>query len=162
MIKDFAKHLSGVLSGMDYKRGNSVLEAIAGDNAEIVYSGLSDTFDCDGDAFVCEMSLTVSDSELYKRTGSDINMLEEYGVEKIYFGIWINPTVDELKEVLRVYGNGEEVEEELLADEAKSVIEKMMNNQEFDVIYDSFQETANRWVVADAENEEGYADGELF
>ncbi len=162
MIKDYAKHLSGVLSGMDYKRGNSVLEAIAGDNAEIVYSGLSDTFDYDGGTFVCEMSLTVSDSELYKRTGSDINMLEEYEVEKIYFGIWINPTVDELKEVLRVYGNGEEVEEEFLVDEVKSVIEKLMNNQKFDVIYDSFQETANRWVVADAETEEGYSDGELF
>lgn len=162
MIKDFAKHLSGVLSGMDYKKGNSVLEAIAGDNAEIVYSGLSDTFDYDGDAFVCEMSLTVSNSELYKRTGCDINMLAGYGVEKIYFGIWINPTVDELKEVLCVYGNGEEIEEEFLADEVKSVIEKLMNNQDFDVIYDSFQETANRWVVADVETEEGYADGELL
>ena len=108
------------------------------------------------------MSLTVSDSELYKRTGSDINMLEEYGVEKIYFGIWINPTVDELKEILRIYGNEEEIEEEWLAEEAKPVIEKLMNNQEFNVIYNSFQETANRWVVADAETEEGYANGELF
>ena len=150
MNKNFAKHLSGVLEGMEYSRAMQILDCLTDKVAALVH----DIEELEGNeqyAIRFETMITMIDKfEMYDNKNS-INLLEEYGIEGIYYRVAINPTEEEMIQFLEDY-LGDEYESPDLYDDASSLIEREFYSYDYDEVLSYFADTKVEWDVVVSED----------
>lgn len=145
MNKNFAKHLSGVLEGMEYSKAMQILDCLVDRPAAQVH----DIEELEGNeqyAIRFETMITMIDKfEMYDNKKS-INLLEEYGIEGVFYRVAINPAEEEMIQFLEDY-LGSEYESADLYDDATALAEREFNSYNYDEVLEYFKDIQVEWDV---------------
>jgi len=150
----FARHLSGVISGMCYEQGKSILDAFCENRVvfEIFHSLAEKRKDGSG-YILCETMFQVTDAIESK------NIFKQYGISAFYYQMWIKPTADELIEFLDSYDEDYEgLSEEEILDKVVEEVNELTEERDFDAIKNYFENIKDVWLIED-EEEVCYGDG---
>ena len=144
MNKNFAKHLSGILEGMSYSKAVKVIEGLVDRKAALVH--LTEEIGAfENYPIRFESNIDVLDHWKLVMNGEYVNLLEEYGVEGIWYRFEINPTEDEMIDFLEF--RTMEYDEENLLDETLAEIEEMLSRYDFDGVLSYFDDVRVEWDV---------------
>ena len=159
----FAMHLSGVLSGMSYEKGTSVLAGFCENRVvfNIIYShtycSLEEKREDGSGSIFYDMIFWVSDQI------ESVNIFRQYEIGMFHYQMRINPTADELTEFLDSYEEDyDELSEEEILIKVAEESRKLMEDLDFDEIRDYFENINNVWSVESGDELYYYVDGRQF
>ena len=144
MNKNFAKHLSGVLEGMNYTQGIKIIEGLV-DKVAVIEHDTEELGEYENYSIRFETNIMVEDKMEFMLNGNFVNLLEKYGIEGFYYRIEINPTEEEMTELLDAYSA--EYEEEDLFDATVAEVERLLCSYNFDVVMSYFEDVRITWDV---------------
>lgn len=144
MNKNFAKHLSGVLEGMSYTQGIKLIEGLV-DKVAVIEHDTEELGKYENYSIRFETNIMVEDKRELMINRNFVNLLEKYGIESIYYRIEINPTEEEMAELLDDYSA--EYEEEDLLNVTIAEVERLLRSCNFEEVLSYFEDVRLTWDV---------------
>ena len=144
MNKIFAKHISEVLEGMDYKVAKQIMLSLVDGKCVMLHDTHKSSKKEDGKMRFTS-KIEILDGENIFVGKRPINLLKEYGIEAFYYILEINPTEKELIRFMERHTPNHQTED--LIGSVYEEIFKQLEDFKFDEVKFYFMDSKVEWDV---------------